>query len=234
MARKQEGWIQFNGIKSTDLKAGLSEYPIRPRAAERGDWAEILGRSGALWAPGNAYDLMEIKCNLLTWAGANIVSLRHWLSGSGDLMIADEPSYAYRARVAKAVEIRPVGSTGLYKIAVTFACQPFRYLSNPTNLSVTGAQTIQNPGSYYSDPVIQVSGSGSGTLKINDIETEISDLTGGVVIDSEARLAYNPGADVNLSGRISGEWPVFEVGDNAVSFSGGITGLTIAPNWRWI
>ena len=234
MARKQEGWIQFNGIKSTDLKAGLSEYPIRPRAAERGDWAEILGRSGALWALGNAYDLMEIKCSLLATDQANEITLRHWLSGAGNLIFSDDDDYALKARVVKGPEIKKLGATKMLQITVTFACQPFRYLSNPTNLSVTGAQTIQNPGSYSSDPVIQVSGSGSGTLKINDIETGISDLTGGVVIDSEARLAYNPGADVNLSGRISGEWPVFEVGDNAVSFSGGITGLTIAPNWRWI
>lgn len=234
MARSQSAWIEFGGHKSTELHAYLTEFPTRPRGAERGEWAEILGKSGALWVPGDAYDLMEIKCSLLATDQANEITLRHWLSGAGNLVFSDDDDYALKARVVKGPEIKKLGATKMLQITVTFACQPFRYLSNPSNLSVTGAQTIQNPGSYFSDPVIQVSGSGSGTLKINNIETEISDLTGGVVIDSEARLAYNTGADVNLSGRISGEWPVFEVGNNAISFSGGITGLIVAPNWRWV
>lgn len=234
MARKKSAWIEFNGHKSTELYAYLTEFPARPRGAERGEWAEILGRSGVLWVPGDAFDLMEIKCSLLAASEADEITLRHWLSGSGNLIFSDDDDYALKARVVKGPEIQKLGDTKMLKISVTFACQPFRYLSNPANLSVTGAQTIQNPGSYFSDPVIQVSGSGAGTIAINGIETEISDLTGGIVIDSEARLAYNPAADVNLSGRVSGEWPVFAVGNNAVSFSGGITGLVIAPNWRWI
>ena len=61
MARSQSAWIEFGGHKSTELHAYLTEFPTRPRGPERGEWAEILGKSGALWVPGDAYDLMEIK-----------------------------------------------------------------------------------------------------------------------------------------------------------------------------
>lgn len=234
MSRKHTAWIEFNGVKSTDLYAYLSEYPSRPRAEARGEWAKILGKSGALWAPGNAYELTEIKCGLLATSEANEITLRHWLSGSGNLIFSDEPLYAFKARVVKAADFQKIGETKMIKITVTFSCQPFRYLAEPSTITVTGSQNIDNPGSYFSEPVIRVSGSGSGGVIIGGVETEISDLSGDVVIDSEARLAYNPAADVNLSGRVSGEWPAFQVGKNQVSFTGGVTGLLIAPNWRWI
>lgn len=239
MARKSGAWMEFNGRRSDELKVSLSEFPARPRAAEKGEWAEILGRSGALWAPsdggsGEAWGMMEIKCALLTRPGANLTEIRRWLSGAGRLIFSDDSAHAFQARLDKALEVRPVGATGLHRITADFSCQPFRYLTAPGKISLNAGQTLQNPGSCFSEPIIRVSGSGSGTLKINETVTEISDLTGGVVIDSEARLAYDPAAKLNLSGRISGEWPFFEVGGNKVSFSGGITGLEIAPNWRWI
>ncbi len=206
-------WMEFNGRRSDELKVSLSEFPARPRAAEKGEWAEILGRSGALWVPsdgrsGEAWGTMEIKCALLTrpganlteirrWLsgagrlifsddsahafqarldkalevrpvgatglhrGANLTEIRRWLSGAGRLIFSDDSAHAFQARLDKALEVRPVGATGLHRITAAFSCQPFRYLTAPGKISLNAGQTIQNPGSCFSEPIIRVSCTGS-------------------------------------------------------------------------
>jgi phage-related protein len=57
-----------------------------------------------------------------------------------------------------------------------------------------------------------------------------------VVIDSELEEAYfvESGILSNANNYMSGEFPVLDVGNNIVTFNGGVSKLEITPNWRWL
>ena len=57
-----------------------------------------------------------------------------------------------------------------------------------------------------------------------------------VVIDSELEEAYfiEGGVLLNANNNMAGVFPILDVGNNIVTFNGGVTKLEIIPNWRWL
>ena len=50
-------------------------------------------------------------------------------------------------------------------------------------------ETVQNPGTYKSEPRIKIEGTGNVTLTIGTQILEVEDLDGGVIIDCKIRTA---------------------------------------------
>ncbi len=96
--------------------------------------------------------------------------------------------------------------------------------------------TFTNPGTIVSLPNIKVIGSGSGSLTVNGQSVSFSDIDGTVTLDSTVQETYqDTGTElISKNSTKTGDYPVLLPGDNAVSFSGGITSLEITPNWRWL
>ena len=91
---------------------------------------------------------------------------------------------------------------------------------------------LVNPGSAYSEPVIVVNGSGDITLIINGEFIELTDIEGGITLNSEILEAYH--ADTLMNEHMDGEFPLLKPGNNLISWSGDVTSLVIQPNWRYL
>lgn len=235
-------WFSFNGYRSTAFGVRLLSMPTRHHPGRKGEFVQIPGRNGALFQDEGAYEQISIPVHCILPDDSNIDAVSLWLSGDGDLVFGDEPERAYHARVVEDFS-RSNRSQHLHgqEFTITFDCDPFRYESNPADGIVvnTSGTFITNPGTAASAPLLYVAGTGDGTLMIGGNSLIFSGLTGHIYVDCDAKIAYT-GAGTAVSPMVlanhllTGEWPEIEPGENAVTFTGGITSVIITPRWRWL
>ncbi len=96
----------------------------------------------------------------------------------------------------------------------------------------TSGDTITNPGSVYSEPLITLTGSGDITLMVGTTIVELTNISGSIVLDCALKEAYKGTALMN--DHMSGDFPVLKPGLNAVSWSGNVTRIVISPRWRYL
>lgn len=141
-----------------------------------------------------------------------------------------DPSHFRLARVSSAISVESiVEQAGTFKIQ--FDCVPQRYLvEGETEISMASAGTLINPTAEDAQPLITVYGSGEGTLVIGDRTVVINELAGTLILDCKNQNAYY-GAE-NLNGTIRAiPFPVLVPGENAISWTGGVTNIKIIPRW---
>ena len=92
--------------------------------------------------------------------------------------------------------------------------------------------SITNPGSVYSEPILTVYGSGNITLMVGTTIMELSDISESIVIDSVLQEAYL--GNTLMNDHMNGEFPVLKPGVNAISWTGTVISVVVKPNWRYL
>ena len=234
-------YMSFKGIVGDDIGARLTAMPIRQQTAIRGKKETLPGRDGFLLVP-EGYQEITIKVDLAVDDNENMPDVRRWLSGSGELIFGDYPDYAFDAMI-----LTPIPRSSIAKrlegakFTVTFTAQPFMHLVQERPIVLTGGKIFRGQGDVNAMPLIAVEGSGEQTLTVNS-RSMLLTLTAGVplYIDCDAGTAYTmDGETLEYAGdcvHVLDDW--FELypeeGEkNIVSFTSGITRVTITPRWRF-
>lgn len=234
--------IIYNGVSSQDLGVIVTRLPDFHRAPRRIVEKTIPGRHGALIQDEGAYDLyttiLEINLN-----GVSQRDVYAWLRGEGWMISSDEPDYkAYVYAYGSVTDTRFRVAEGPFDtLSIDLRVEPFLRLVNEEPLSFESNSTFPGQGHAESAPLIRVDGSGDGTLMVNGETAYLTGIDGSLYIDCEAGVAYTlaggapvfAGSAVELEG---GEWPGLKgAGEtNLISWTGGITGVWIQPNWRFL
>ncbi|WP_415934727.1 hypothetical protein, partial [Ruminococcus champanellensis] len=118
---------------------------------------------------------------------------------------------------------------------------PFAYAiaNDPVELTSSPAQ-LQTVGTMYSEPLIELTGTGDVTLTVNGVTLEIKDVSGTVFIDVHTCQVYKLeyGAKASILSATTG-WieQMVLVPDteavNVISWTGDVSGVKIAKNERW-
>ena len=115
--------------------------------------------------------------------------------------------------------------------SLTFRCRPERFLvTGNTSIPVDSGESITNPTAFNAKPLIHITGSGDATLTVNGTTMAFTGITDYLNIDCDKMDVYRLPAE-NKNSLMTGNFPVLKSGDNLVSFTGGITSVTITPKW---
>lgn len=99
--------------------------------------------------------------------------------------------------------------------------------------ALTAHNSVFNPGTADAAPVITVVGSGDITLTIGAKTVTITGLASAITIDCDAGISVNGATD--LTGTVTMDYPVtLPPGENAISWTGTVTSVTISAPWRYI
>lgn len=230
-----KGWFEWNGVKSTEYGLYVSEQPPLTMPTERVSYTNVPGRSGALTRTEgeDVYEdiLMTVQCVMKD--GSRLPEIMRWLKGSGKVAFANRQGGFYYARVSNQIPFEKVirGRENL-AFPIIFRCKPFWYASGEGEVTLTANGSIMNEGSVYSEPVIDVYGSGDATLMIGGTIIELTGLAGSLTIDSELQETYS--GTVSMNGSMNGEYPRLQPGLNGIGWTGGITSVTIRKNTRYL
>lgn len=228
----------FNGARSIDKGLTIEYCPSIGTGQRVVEKISVPGRSGDLvidtGAYGNYIQPYEIwfkdKLRGTTRAARDIAQ---WLlSGIGYMRLED----TYDSEV-----FRLAMFTGPFDVenwmlthgraTLEFDCQPQRWLKTGQRpVAVQSGQSLINTW-QPAKPLIQVTGTGDGTLVVGRSTISISEMTGAITLDSETEDAYSGTENLNNNVQVNGGYPILQNGETAVSFSGGITAVQITPRW---
>lgn len=123
--------------------------------------------------------------------------------------------------------------TRLGKFDITFRCRPERFLiSGNEPITVSSGDTLINPTAFAAKPLIHIEGSGSGTVTVAGTVMSFTGLVDFVNVDCDKMDVYRQPAE-NKNNLMTGNFPVLPSGENTISFTGGITSVTITPRY-WV
>lgn len=231
-----EPYFIFKGINSKRMKLQLSSLPdiVKPRRVTTS--ISIPGRNGSQIEDSGTYEgyTLAIGCGVEHITQAELERLWEWLDGSGDLILSTEPTRVYKARIDNAINLSDMYWV-FQNFLVQFDVEPFKYNVNKANdfVTLTQAGTLHNKGSYYSEPVITLYGSGTVGVRINGVTYSCENVSEYVTIDSPLEMVYKNGVSKNTS-YLASNFPKFQKKENTISLVGNTSKIEIEPNWRWL
>lgn len=121
-----------------------------------------------------------------------------------------------------------------WKIDVKLIMQPFRYQKIVEPVVLTASGTINNLGTIYSEPIIEVEGDGDIYLTIGRKTMYLAIKTKATIDCRQGKQnIYNATGAVQNTLRKRGEFLEIPTGKVGVSFTGTVRKITIRPNWRF-
>lgn len=227
-------WFEWNGRKCTELGIHVSEQPPITLPAERATFTNVPGRSGSLTTlEGDAvYDDMVLSATCFISDPTRIAEIAGWLRSSGTVTFANRQGGFYYARIVNQIPFERILRGNPHRsFVVNFRCKPFFYLSKNDTITLTTSGTfVNNPYSIAAEPIMKVYGSGDLTLMVGMTIIQLESVDGSITIDTPLMETYNGQISANI--QMTGDFPLLQPGNNAVSWSGAVTKVEIVPNWR--
>ena len=227
MPKIKFGNIDFSGDGAYIWGAG--EYSAPTRSV---DFIEVPGRNGDLLIDNGNYTNTKAFFDVVITREIekNTDRLKHLLysqKGYQRLYDSDLKGFYRMASFNSGFEIM---SNDGGVIRIEFDCKPFKYdILGENAVIFTGEGNLYNKYFEPSRPIITVYGSGQGNVYIGNQNIAISNIDEYVTIDAEMQDAFkglqNKNATVNTADI------VLLPGNNAISFSGGVTSVEIKPRW---
>ena len=121
-----------------------------------------------------------------------------------------------------------------WKIDVKLIMQPFRYQKTVDPVVLTASGTINNLGTVYSEPIIEIEGDGDVSLAIGRKTMYLAIKTKATIDRRQGKQnIYNATGAVQNTLRKRGGFLEIPTGKVGVSFTGNVRKITIRPNWRY-
>lgn len=224
--------ITFKNVVSSDIGIMINRVVVPPSSVEDYQMISIPGRQEPLRSD------LKTRQPIMITAEATIVEdnmLRQIYStfqGVGQLIISTEPDKYYNA---SAQVITPENiARYMHKITLGFECMPFAYAvsNDPVELEISGsAASIEIGGSYYCQPIYQITGSGDITLSVNSASLfTLYNVDGYVTVDTALMMCHKNGLHVKSSGKL----PFLSPGTNMLFWSSNATAVEVIKNERWL
>lgn len=225
--------ITFKNVVSSDIGIMINRVVVPPSSVEDYQMISIPGRLEPLRSN------LKTRQPIMMAVEATIVEdnmLRQIYStfqGVGQLIISTEHDKYYNA---SAQVITPDNIVRyMNKITLGFECQSFAYAVNNDSVTVTAeglnAASIEIGGSYYCQPIYQITGSGDITLSVNGASPiTLYNVDGYVTVDTALMMCHKNGVHVTSSGKL----PFMSPGMNYLSWSSNVTKMEVTKNERWL
>lgn len=232
--------LDFNNKNSyRDLDLILEKRPPIPLSLEKFESIELVGRSGTLTRKLGTYNDKVITCNftLLSKDGLprRIDNITSWLNYVSDntLKLSYDADRVYKVKAVKISENIQEMLSFYGKFEVSFLCEAFKYpVSENIITKTTTSFTIANNGTVKSEPYLKIYGTGDITLTVNSKSCTLTGVADYIELDCHDLVCYK--GTSNLMPIMSGEFPIFEIGNNSISLTGTITQVDILVNTRYL
>lgn len=240
------GVIIYNGMSSSDLGVQVEKFPNYSMPEKEYDIIHVPGRNGdVLFDKGTFKNVKrdyEISVATLHDDFYKVINpVAEWLhSSSGYTTLEDsyEPEF-YRLAVFRESNNFENILNGAGRATISFDCKPQRFLkSGDVPITVSSNTDITNDTGFSSLPIISVglTRNQAGILRVGHCVMTIhaQDLSDTFVltINSEIQDVYSNTLNCNSMVEFSGgEFPTLEAGANNITYSGGVSSVTITPKW---
>lgn len=220
---------------SRDMGVIVESLPTIQRPRRKVTRFDVTGRDGPIEVDDGGYDGYQTTMNVNANGQAR-EKLFAWLTGEGWLITSDEPNRAMWASLDAQIKTKRFFCGACYDtLTVTAYIYPYRYVYPMTAAieCTSFPATITNPHAISSRPRLTIEGSGDVIVTVNAQQMAFTDLTDGIIVDSELMECLNLSETALMNGNAAMEaFPEFASGANMISVSGSVTKITVLPRWR--
>ena len=220
----------FNNIDSKDYLI-INKLPSIFKAERNIEKIEVEGRDGFLTIDDETYKgaIKPVECTIKDLKDIDFIC--SWLDGGGEVIFSNEPEKIYKAVIINQIEFKKV-FVNFHSFLIQFEVQPHKYSIGNEIITLESVGTIFNSGGAISKPIIKVFGTGDVDLSINGNIVNLINIVDYVTINSDLMDCYK---DTLLkNNEMSGEFPILEIGNNNISWTGTVSKLEITPNFRYL
>lgn len=226
--------IWWHGKSSDDVGVIVERYPSVTIPTRKQEKISIPGRSGDLIIEQDAYENYTQRYDVYVSAEQiRLTTVSHivaeWLMVKGYQKLED--SYwldTFRLACFK-------GGTSIENVlnrfgraTIEFDCKPQRYYkSGEMPLILENGQQLANPSPFTAKPLLQISGSGTGTVSDGTHTLTLTDCD-DITVDCDIMQIYQGTTNKNSVG--SGSFLALD-GESTITWTGGITAVTLTPRW---
>lgn len=201
-----------------------------PRFSEQ---LKPFGMNGSYNQEEGAYESYERTIRIFFERFSDLATLIEKFKTVGNqLEFSNQPDSVFYADLLE-TEIIPKGMYG-WELVIKLDMQPFRYQKNSESVVLTSSGTITNLGSVYSEPVVEIEGTGDVSLTIGQKTMHLTVNTKATIDCRQGKQnIYNAIGVVQNTLRKRGGFFEIPVGNTGVTFTGNVRKVTIKPNWRY-
>lgn len=229
-------YIFYNNQNSNDLDLIIEKTPEIPPSKIKYDTIPIDG--GETLTKVKGFEDITFTIDFAYFATKEEYLMKKtridsWLLNSkGDYLIYSLDEFVYYKVKQISISNTTTTSAILRHFSVTFICQGLKYMANglePIEV-LTSNMTLNNFGSYESKPLLKIYGTGNINISIGDKSFTINNVNSYVSVDSEIKECYKD--STNKGKDMVGDYPIFPIGQNTISWSGTVTKIELTPRWR--
>lgn len=230
--------IFYNGKSSDDLGVVVERYPARIMPERKRETVDIPGRNGALYFGEAAFYNVRQTYDIYIRATVTKVpraarAVAEWLyKTDGYTRLEDDYDLDTYREAAYIGPLEVENMLNRYgRATLEFDCKPQRWLkAGETQIQLQSSGTvIENPTPFPARPLLYVAGSGAATVTFGGRTLQISNLPGSLYLDCEQQAAYYGTTNYNSRITAADGYPTLTAGHNAMTWTGGITAVTLTP-----
>lgn len=195
--------------------------------------SEIYGANGTYVVHDGAYESQERVLKISAVNFAKVVELSNLFNDLDNTIEFDFlKTSKYYADLVDITFNKQGNSKWLVSVKLLF--DPFRYTNENTDIRLTTRGNINNIGNVFSEPIIEIEGSGEVSLTIGSQIMYLT-LDSKAIIDCRHRRQniYDKNNVVKNSIRKKGSFFEISPGLQGVVTTGNVTSIKIKGNWRW-
>lgn len=222
------------------IPAGIASAPHIIRPTRKMNVVQVAGSSREVVEMEDAWEAYDQPYSLFVGDGTkdsiqealNNVAVKLYKTGYQVLLDDYEPDIFRLAYYQGPFDVEN-RRTRVGRFDISFRCRPERFLMNGnTPVDVVSGDKLVNPTAFNAKPLIHIVGSGNASLTISGQTMTFANILDYLNIDCDKMDVYRLSSE-NRNSLMSGEFPVLYEGENVVTFTEGITAVTIIPRY-WI
>lgn len=229
-------YLIINGFNtSTILHSVVTDFGISECAEPKtSEIVEIFGMNGSHRVLDGSYKSYERTVSFYLPKLIDISTIiEKFHDGKNEIVFGYQPDSLFYAEYISASYHR--NGLHAYTLDIKLLMHPFRYPKSVAPVVLTNAGTIENIGTVYSEPIVEIEGNG-------DVSLTIGRKTMHLTVNNKATIDCRQGKQniFNASGAVQntlrkrGGFFEIPVGRNGVTFTGNVRKVTIRPNWRYL
>ena len=229
-------YLIINGFNtSTILHSVVTDFGISECAEPKtSEIVEIFGMNGSHRVLDGSYKSYERTVSFYLPKLIDISTIiEKFHDGKNEIVFGYQPDSLFYAEYISASYHR--NGPHAYTLDIKLMMQPFRYPKNVAPVVFTNPGTINNFGTVYSEPVIEIEGNGDVSLTIGRKTMHLT-ISNKATIDCRQgkQNIFNASGAVQNTLRKRGGFFEIPVGSNGVTYTGDVRKVTIRPNWRYL
>lgn len=220
--------------KNQDLKDYgiiVEKIPAITKAKKKIDIIQVEGRNGFLSIDTNTYEpfsvTLECHCNTDV---ADLDAIKEFLDGYGTLSF--DGIRQYTAVIDNTIPFETILPI-FKKFQINFLVNPIAEDITPTVEDITNVELLSIETYAPTFPILEITCSGDVSVTINNETFYLYNTNGTYTLDCKNKIIIDSN-ELNASGIMNGQFPVFKNGTNTIATSGTITLLKATYNKSYL